>query len=155
MIALRCCTTSHHSYGFVTPAVNLWLSEIQGTCSCLGSLHAYVWRVFRMALHASQTMHKSVAIDAWMTVRWRPCKLQVSWPTAVVDICSRLEINAENLRQKTDSDFCSTYVEQNRHCIGSRPSDHYFRSVCLSVCLFVCFFVQSFSQPSLIRFPSN
>ena len=22
--------------------------------------------------------------------------------------------------------------------IGSRPSDHYFRSVCLSVCLFVC-----------------
>jgi len=23
-------------------------------------------------------------------------------------------------------------------CIGSRPSDHYFRSVCLSVCLFVC-----------------
>jgi len=24
--------------------------------------------------------------------------------------------------------------------IGSRPSDHYFLSVCLSVCLFVCFF---------------
>ena len=24
---------------------------------------------------------------------------------------------------------------------GSRPSDHYFRSVCLSVCLFVCMFV--------------
>ena len=35
--------------------------------------------------------------------------------------------------------------------IGSRPSDHYFRSVCL----FVCLFVQNFSQPSLIRFPSN
>ena len=35
--------------------------------------------------------------------------------------------------------------------VGSRPSDHYFRSVCLSV----CFFVQSFSQPSLIRFRSN
>ena len=32
--------------------------------------------------------------------------------------------------------------------IGSRPSDHYFRSVCL----FVCLFVQSFSQPSFIRF---
>jgi len=29
--------------------------------------------------------------------------------------------------------------------IGSRPSDHYFRSVCLSVCLFVCLFVQFFS----------
>jgi len=24
---------------------------------------------------------------------------------------------------------------------GSRPSDHYFRSVCLFVCLFVCVFV--------------
>ena len=35
--------------------------------------------------------------------------------------------------------------------IGSRPSDHYFRSVCL----FVCLFVQSFSQPSSIRFGSN
>jgi len=40
--------------------------------------------------------------------------------------------------------------------VGSRPSDHYFCSVCwfvcLSVCLFVCLFVRSFSQPSLIRF---
>jgi len=35
--------------------------------------------------------------------------------------------------------------------IGSRPSDHYFRSVCW----FVCLFEQSFSQPSLIRFRSN
>jgi len=25
--------------------------------------------------------------------------------------------------------------------VGSRPSDHYFRSVCLCVCLFVCLFV--------------
>ena len=39
--------------------------------------------------------------------------------------------------------------------IGSRPSDHYFCSVCLSFCLSVCLFVQSFSQPSLIRFRSN
>ena len=35
--------------------------------------------------------------------------------------------------------------------VGSRPSDNYFRSVCLSVCLFL----QSFSQPSSIRFGSN
>jgi len=40
--------------------------------------------------------------------------------------------------------FASAYI-------GSWPSDHYFRIVCLSVCLFV----QSFSQPSLIRFRSN
>jgi len=32
--------------------------------------------------------------------------------------------------------------------IGSRPSDHYFRSVCW----FVSVIVQSFSEPSLIRF---
>jgi len=26
----------------------------------------------------------------------------------------------------------------HKYYIGSRPSDHYFRSVCLFVCLFVC-----------------
>jgi len=43
----------------------------------------------------------------------------------------------------------------SKSCIGSRPSDHYFRSVSLFVCLFVCLFVQSFSESSLIRFRSN
>jgi len=38
---------------------------------------------------------------------------------------------------------------------GSRPSVHYFRSVCWFVCRFVCLFVQSFSQPPLIRFRSK
>jgi len=33
---------------------------------------------------------------------------------------------------------CNTQYEI---IIGSRPSHHYFRSVCLSVCLFVCLFV--------------
>ena len=36
--------------------------------------------------------------------------------------------------------------------VGSRPSDHYFHSVCWFVCLSVCLFVQSVSQPYLIRF---
>jgi len=36
-------------------------------------------------------------------------------------------------------------------CVGSLPSDHYFRSVCWSVCLLV----QSFSRPCLIRFRSH
>jgi len=54
----------------------------------------------------------------------------------------------------------SRYGITNLCLIGSRPSDHYFLSVCwfvcLSVCLSVfCLFVQSFSQPSLIRFRSN
>jgi len=53
----------------------------------------------------------------------------------------------QKLRKKVVAFMCNIF--------GSRPSDHYFRSVCLSVCLFVCLFVQSFSQPSLIRFRSN
>jgi len=43
------------------------------------------------------------------------------------------------------------YFKGGQITIGSRPSDHYFRSVCW----FVCLFVQSFSQRSLIRFRSN
>ena len=35
------------------------------------------------------------------------------------------------------------------HYIGSRPSDHYFRSVCLSVCLFVQFFSVVFDPISI------
>ena len=54
----------------------------------------------------------------------------------------------------SDNSVLSLTSGQSR-LIGSRPSDHYFRSVCLSVCLFVCLFVQSFSQPSLIRFRSH
>ena len=49
------------------------------------------------------------------------------------------------LRISLNMEFCAT----SGKIIGSRPSDHYFRSVCLFVCL--C----SFSQPSLIRFRSN
>jgi len=48
-----------------------------------------------------------------------------------------------------------TYFLLTASVFGSRPSDHYFRSVCSSVCLFVCLFVQSFSRPSSIRFRSN
>jgi len=48
------------------------------------------------------------------------------------------------------SEFVMSYISV---IIGSRPSDHYFRSVCWFVCLFVC--LCSFSQPSLIRFRSN
>jgi len=35
--------------------------------------------------------------------------------------------------------------------IASRPSDHYFRSVCLSICLFVCaeFFSTVFDPTSI------
>jgi len=49
---------------------------------------------------------------------------------------------------------CRRLGRHHRPCniIGSRPSEHYFRSVCLFVCLFVC---AEFFQPSSIRFGSN
>ena len=64
-------------------------------------------------------------------------------------------------RHDSSSAHEKSILERNRivyvqvFVFGSRPSDHYFRSVCWFVCLFVCLFVQSFSQPSLIRFRSN
>ena len=36
------------------------------------------------------------------------------------------------------SSVSSTPVGKSAHAVGSRPSDHYFRSVCWFVCLFVC-----------------
>ena len=68
---------------------------------------------------------------------------------------------ATNVSSGTDSgtratsalpDACDTPSFYTHETIGSRPSDHYFRSVCLSVCLFVC---AEFFQPSSIRFGSN
>jgi len=52
---------------------------------------------------------------------------------------------------------CTHYNVVSNLVVGSRPSDHYFRSVCWFVCLSVCLFVclYSFSQPCLIRFRSN
>jgi len=59
----------------------------------------------------------------------------------------------ELLRDKVVTFFGghSVVAHEKQIITGSRPSDHYFRSVCLSVCLFV----QSFSQACLIRFRSN
>jgi len=43
-------------------------------------------------------------------------------------------------------------VRGQRSIIGSRPSDHYFHSVCLSVCLFVCAeFFSAVFDPILIK----
>ena len=55
------------------------------------------------------------------------------------------------LAQRFHRMTCTLAIHHCLICVGSRPSDHYFRSVCL----FVCLFVQSFSQPSSIRFGSN
>jgi len=56
--------------------------------------------------------------------------------------------DSSNDAGQLDKKVSKHIFQQRRHTcnhspvfIGSRPSDHYFRSVCLSVCLFVCLFV--------------
>ena len=57
---------------------------------------------------------------------------------------ARLDPRKTVKQGRSDGDI-SVYIPQNQSLkISSRPSDHYFRSVCL----FVCLPVQSFSQPS-------
>jgi len=34
--------------------------------------------------------------------------------------------------------WLTRWKSEEKYIVGSRPSDHYFRSVCLFVCLFVC-----------------
>ena len=76
------------------------------------------------------------------------------WPSAhiLVNICGFDEQYWKSKNIAVTDRIISKLI---RDFFGSRPSDHYFRSVCWFVCLFVCLFVQSFSQPSLIRFRSN
>ena len=81
---------------------------------------------------------------------------EAGWPRSSRN-CRRCTLSRNNLPRLCIA-FCpwrDDYTFVNRsitvEVFGSRPSDHYFRSVCW----FVCLFVQSFSQPSLIRFRSN
>ena len=64
-------------------------------------------------------------------------------------------LQLQHTRADFSNNFCQKVSNQNAFIFGSRPSDHYFHSVCWFVCLSVCLFVQSFSQPFLIRFRSN
>ena len=54
--------------------------------------------------------------------------------------CSVMLSYVSLLRELFDSVDKHTVIDfvKETHFIGSRPSDHYFRSVRLSVCLFVC-----------------
>ena len=54
--------------------------------------------------------------------------------TTDAECVSKCQYVSENVQQ------CSLLHGYDRHndIFGSRPSDHYFRSVCLFVCLFVC-----------------
>ena len=48
--------------------------------------------------------------------------------------CEYVWTTSVNAPQKLSTVFTTNEIE----FVGSRPSDHYFRSVCLFVCLFVC-----------------
>ena len=51
----------------------------------------------------------------------------------------------------TISVFILTSILVSVSIFGSRPSDHYFRSVCLSVCLFVCAVFSAVFDPISIK----
>ena len=85
------------------------------------------WRSTTTCRRPALPRRHALPLHAAVSLGLRPMVAGLSPPRLVVDILS--------------------------HTFGSRLSDHYFRSVCLSVCLFVC--LCSFSQPSLIRFRSN
>ena len=77
----------------------------------------------------SVTSSKISGFDAVFTVRFKNerqmwwCELYLSQLITVAALPCESQ-NTENVILQRDT--------------GSRPSDHYFRSVCLSVCLFVC-----------------
>jgi len=50
-------------------------------------------------------------------------------------------MNVKKAKQFTALRYKSNHILISPKIIGSRPSDHYFRSVCLYVCLSVCLFV--------------
>ena len=93
------------------------------------------------------------------------------WSSGCIEAVT-ISILPDKLRYHRTCHWCHSFLRQTivrkcqkviGHIVGSRPSDHYFRSVCWFVCLLVCLsvglsvclFVQSFSQPSLIWFRSN
>ena len=84
---------------------------------------------------SSLTVHHCTRANVWVVRRVGPTPIVEQQHSSPGD----LQIRTRNLAHSDLRD------------VGSRPSDHYFRSVCW----FVCLFVQSFSQPSLIRFRSN
>ena len=94
-----------------------------------------------------------VHVYKWYLLNLLMSELRVSW-SGLPWVLARLKCYR---RSETSGQTEDMHNKKNN--IGSRPSDHYFRSVCwfvcLSVCLSVCLFVQSFSQPSLIRFRSK
>ena len=87
--------------------------------------------------------------------RLRRCRARYPHEPAVRCRLKTQPFSVRRTKDVSPPGLCDSFAELIRSVFGSWPSDHYFRSVCLSVCLFVCLFVQSFSQPSLIRFRSN
>jgi len=50
-----------------------------------------------------------------------------------IQLCQHVPDNINYL-----AEVLKTRKNKTMQLVGSRPSDHYFRSVCLSVCLFAC-----------------
>ena len=123
------------------PPADMWVLESEN-CSSRYVTVGHPSSCWALVLNKFTTLFVSKSCKKKMVIKSVNKKLYLNWiyqtthtSTIVDDLCELLK---------------SSSIPAADH-FGSRPSDHYFRSVCLSVCLFV----QSFSQPSLIRFRSN
>jgi len=96
-------------------------SPISGCTSCCQQQH-----VRAVKLCSNKILQWSKTVSFWVS-SWKIKELMRCW-------CQGAGIKAVSVR--------SPAVDEERMlCVGSRPSDHYFRSVCLSVCWFFCLFV--------------
>jgi len=93
------------------------------SCKTSGKIHWFEW-----------TLWLKESIEGW------PCNRQCSISSSCCKSSCTSQHNCCTLHfVRTQKQLCG---------FGSRPSDHYFRSVCLFVCA-------EFFQPSSIRFGSN
>ena len=85
--------------------------------------------------HFTGECHRSLS-------RWRrPCPLCqefVSCMTSSASCSRQILIGSAITFVATKKRWNFFMLWYAKFIIGSRPNDHYFRSVCLSVCLFVC-----------------
>ena len=89
----------------------------------------------------------------WRNRKWHQCHKRkritvTSLPTTPTSpghsMCQliQIQIHHESVFGKSNTALVSLFTSlYSLYIFGSRPSDHYFRSVCQSLCLFVCLFV--------------
>jgi len=129
-------------------------------CKCLFCIALYIEQLTVLLdthtfIHKWNERHRTLAGTHFpppedRKLSW-PEKAELAWSAELRNCLTRVSSIRTKTRDKWTADDLTRHPSSslwaewtgNRavSCvavIGSRPSDHYFRSVCLSVCLFVC-----------------